>query len=136
MEAVALLTHDIREILSGITMLEISRQGLFALWLLILFLPLKGVDRRDMLACLVYTMFLGAAAATLFYAIPKALVEEQASFREQLITLGMVFVFGIIRWNVDFKDLSKIVEDNLMAQKKADAQGGKTNGNTKKVPKA
>lgn len=113
MENFALLWHDIKESFAGITMLEVSKQALFGLWLIILFMPLKGVDRRDMLACLVYTMFMGAAAATLFYAIPKALVEEEASLQDQFITLMIIFAFGCIRWNVDFKDLTKIMEENI-----------------------
>ena len=66
-----LLWHDIKESFLLWDLKDLALPTYFALWLVILFSPLVGVDRRDPYAAMVYVLFCVAAGVTLIFALPQ-----------------------------------------------------------------
>jgi len=105
MESLQLLWSDIKASADGITFVDLSQFGFMGLWVIILLMPLKGVDQRDPLACLVYTVFIVACAATLMFALPALLAKDESSFKDQFLTLMIVAALAVIRWSIRYGDL-------------------------------
>ena len=66
-------------------------------WLVILWIPLKGIDRRDTTASLMYGLFMCFCATALFI-VPKGPKPETTNYLG--ITVTMIVIFGAtkFRW--------------------------------------
>jgi hypothetical protein len=126
-EAFILLWDDIVAMFTNVSVIAMMRPALFGLWCLIVIMPLKGADRRDVLACAVYSVFLTAAAAVLIFALPNFLLKEQTTLNDQFITLMIIAALGSIRWSWSIKDLTGINTDIFGTEPEA-KKGARKNG--------
>lgn len=67
---------DFKKATLEINLNELVRPGFFILWLIILAMPLKDVDRRDPVAGLMYVLFSTFAGACLMFSIPQHIVDD------------------------------------------------------------
>ena len=66
-----LIWHDVKDSFMLWDLKDLALPTYFTLWLVILFTPLVGVDRRDPFAAMVYVLFCVAAGVTLIFALPQ-----------------------------------------------------------------
>ncbi len=67
------------------------------LWLIILWIPLKGIDRDDSISGLTYLAFSAFTAAVLIIIMPSHL-DRDPGFIADFRILAMVTVIGVFRW--------------------------------------
>lgn len=67
-------------------------------WVLILLIPIKGVDKKDFVAALTYMLVLMALGVCLVFAIPQHFFTDNRSLQDQfLITFSFGFL-ALCRW--------------------------------------
>ena len=66
-------------------------------WLGILWIPLKGVDRRDSVASMMYGLFMCFAATALFI-VPKGTKPETTNYLGIAVTMLVIFGAAKFRW--------------------------------------
>lgn len=76
---------------------DFAQPSFLGLWGVIVFLPLAGIDRRDIIAGLVYTLFCVAAGAMLVFALPMQFIPAP-TFRNMIFTLLAMAGIAGIRW--------------------------------------
>ena len=67
------LKEDLQAVVYAFELNDLAYPTYFILWLIILFLPLLGIDRHDPIAGLVYILYLVTTGATLIFALPDNL---------------------------------------------------------------
>lgn len=108
---------DLIEIGYGIKLTDLSTPIGLCLWALIIFLPVRQFDTRDIWSGLTYIIFTAAAGVTLIVALPEQYTEAMEINSQIFLTLFM-FVVAAVRWfvkiesykNVD-KDFDKVLEE-------------------------
>lgn len=125
-EGLILLWNDIIAMFTSVGVTELLRPALFGLWCVIVAMPLKGADRRDVLACAVYSVFLTAAAAVLIFALPNFLLRQKTTLNDQFITLMIIAALGSIRWSWSMKDLG--ITTDIFKTETMTKKGGKNGG--------
>jgi hypothetical protein len=66
-------------------------------WLVIVFWPLRGVDRRDNMAGVTFVLFATAAAALMVLAVPRVLAAS-GDGTLRVATLGLFASAAAVRW--------------------------------------
>lgn len=69
----------------------------FGMWLIILFIPLHGIDRRDYLTSATYCLFLMMCAGILLFAIPQSANELQY-LPQHLLIFFVLSCLSVYRW--------------------------------------
>jgi len=110
-DAFQLIWFDIMALFGSLSIVDASKIGYTLLWLIILMTPLTGVDRRDAIACLVYTVFISAAAVTLFFALPSIVGVDESTFRDQFLTVMIVSAIACLRWSWKLQDTKGVLDD-------------------------
>jgi len=91
-------THEIAEAFLDIPLSTIAVIIGVIFWLGILWIPLKGIDRRDSNASMMYGLFMSFCATTLFI-VPKGPRPENTNYLGIIITLVVIFCAAIFRWS-------------------------------------
>lgn len=105
-------TFIFRDILANFTNLEfvdVARPGFFGLWLICLFTPLKGVDRRDRVCGGVYSLFMASAGVALLIALPQRWVGQSMTAVSQMVMVIFMASGSFLRWELG-KDKFNAVE--------------------------
>ena len=92
-----LLWKDILDAVLDLRPMDFAQPSFFALWLVILFMPLIGVDRRDPISGIVFVLFCMASGAALVFALPQELIPE-SDLKTINITLTCMGLGAGIRW--------------------------------------
>lgn len=80
---------------------DFAQPSFLAIWGVIVAMPLMGIDRRDVIAGLVYTLFCVAAGAALVFALPMEFIPEP-NFRSMFSTLLAMSGIAGLRWFYQF----------------------------------
>lgn len=83
---------DVAMVVKDFTITEITTLVGLILWSLLLFVPLKGIDRRDNITGLTYLLYLLAGGVTLAIAIPGKLT----TIRDLHWQAGAVVAFALV----------------------------------------
>jgi uncharacterized membrane protein len=108
-EQFAFIFRDIIANFSHIEFVDVARPGFFALWLICLFTPLKGVDRRDRMCGGVYALFMASAGVALLIALPQRWVGQSMTLVSQMVMVIFMASGSFMRWEIG-KDKFKAVE--------------------------
>ncbi|MFY7928448.1 MAG: hypothetical protein ACOVS5_06225, partial [Oligoflexus sp.] len=71
MEWITFVEDDFLGVFAGMALKDFALPIAFLLWLFILYIPLKGIDRRDVVAGLLYTLYCVTSGIVIFFAIPN-----------------------------------------------------------------
>jgi len=96
-EWLAALANDIRESWELLQAVDFALPSFACLWLLIVLLPLKGMDRRDPISGAMYTMFCMAAGVALMFALPQRYIPNP-SLGVQVVGVMLMGFAGAFRW--------------------------------------
>lgn len=96
-ELIWLIFNDIKEIILAIDRQDVLRSCFWLLWGIIVFSPLKDVDRRDHLAAAVYVLFCMGAGVALVFAIPQEFL-PQVSLGRTFVIIIVMGVIAALRW--------------------------------------
>ena len=91
------IVKDIHDSWYQLRTVDFAQPVFVLLWLFIVFLPLGQVDRRDILAGLVYSLFSLALGVALIFALPKEFVPKPSLATQFMSVLGMV-ILTCARW--------------------------------------
>jgi hypothetical protein len=97
MSGLALIWHDVLAVGFSTEIIDFAWPMFFALWLVLLWIPLIGIDRRDHVCAMVYVMYLMGAAAMFMFALPEQFMEPM-SFLHMNGVLVLVGVVAAARW--------------------------------------
>ena len=125
---VLFIFKDLHDAWAAIEPVDFAKPSFIGLWLILLLTPLKGVDRRDLLAALVYTLFCMASAVILVFILP-----ETFSPPEPMLNIFATTVFlsllAFARWNFRVHPVKDFVktgfekgQDNGAAKTKREKQ--------------
>ena len=92
-----IIWSDLKDSILAFTVRDLTRPSFFGLWLVILLMPLIGVDRRDPVAGMVYVVFALGAGAALVFALPKDLVDEP-SIQTIFWSMVLMGIASSVRW--------------------------------------
>jgi len=96
-EWVVALLEDVRVSWGEVQAIDFALPTFIGLWCLIVFLPLRGMDRRDPMSGAVYTMFCMGAGVCLMFALSKEYVANP-TFGVQLISVSLMGLVAAVRW--------------------------------------
>lgn len=123
-----LFFRDIYEAWKGIQAVDLAAPSFILLWLFIVLLPLVGIDRRDKVAGMVYTLYCTAAGVALMLALPQNILKRDEDPAGQFfLTAGLAGV-AYFRWWFK-RDTVRIAEADADAIQKR--QGDMTSAQTK-----
>jgi uncharacterized membrane protein len=91
--------EDIREIWASITFADIAKAGFMSIWAVLLFLPLRGIDRKDASSLLMYALFMIFAGVTLVIVIPMKYVGSSYSLKDQVLLVVIMIAIAMSRWS-------------------------------------
>ena len=97
LESMTFLAEDFVIALYSITPKDFAYPSYILLWMVILYLPLHGIDCADPVAGMVYVLYCIGSGATLFFALPN----EFNSLEDLGIHFGTLLAMGIAgayRW--------------------------------------
>lgn len=92
-----LLVRDITDAVLGLRPVDFAFGTFVMMWLIILFMPLIGVDRRDPIAGAVFSLYCVASGAALVYALPQEIMGE-TNLKTINISLTCMGIAAGIRW--------------------------------------
>ena len=92
-----LLLKDILDAIFGLRPVDFAFGTFITMWLIILFMPLIGVDRRDPIAGMVFSLYCVASGAALVFALPQELMGE-TDLKTINITLSCMAIAAAVRW--------------------------------------
>ncbi len=92
-----ILIQDIKNAAFEITLQQLIRPGFFLLWLAILAMPLRGIDRRDFVAGLMFILVAVATGVAMIFALPQGLIPDLEG-RTVLIAMFCMGVAASARW--------------------------------------
>lgn len=95
------LFSDLRDAILLTELVDLTLPMFFGLWLVILFMPLIGIDRRDPNAGAVFVLYCVASGAALVFALPQQFLPHQ-SFETQAIALFCMACAATVRWSVGY----------------------------------
>jgi hypothetical protein len=90
--------RDIYESYMTFRLVDLAQPSFVLLWMIILFTPLIGIDRRDKFCSAMYALYLGGAGVTLVYALADAYIKEGSNLTTQFIATGAMMGFAVFRW--------------------------------------
>jgi hypothetical protein len=129
----SLFFADVTALFRSVGIHDLIRWALYACWPLILFLPLKAIDRRDSWTALGYMLTMAAYATVIFVAMPASMGMD----RPLNIALAVVCVSVAIaaaRWFVGLEKAEEVIVTKIQEAKKEDSNGKA--GNRKEGAKA
>lgn len=94
------------------------------LWILILLIPLKGINRRDPISGMMYSLFCTAAGTALLIAIPQKYALDMP-LRSQLNLILFMSVFSALRWS--------FLGEGALVEKAGKKKGDMTRGQASKI---
>lgn len=97
--------RDVYESYLTIRAVDLAQPSFIALWMVILFTPLIGIDRRDKYSSLMYVAYLAGAGVALIFALPKQYIEGSSTLAGQLAGTVMMMIVAGIRWYYGSKQL-------------------------------
>ena len=92
-----LLLIDLEDVAIEVRASELARPSMFALWLLILFMPIIGVDRRDVISGAMYVLYCMAAGAAMVFALPQELAGETSPATPHIV-VSCMGAAAALRW--------------------------------------
>lgn len=92
-----ILFDDLKRATLDVSTGELVRPIFFGLWLFILFMPLKNIDRRDPIAGLMFTFYCVGAGAALMIALPQHVLPD-FEFKTSFIILLSMGTAAFCRW--------------------------------------
>jgi hypothetical protein len=110
------IQNDVLAIFAELSMKDLQYPFSLILWIVLVSLPLHGVERRDHIAGMSYTLYCTATAIVLFLALPGSFVDlADIGFHIAFVS----FVVGVTsyRW-FHSNDTLIIVSDGKATQKK------------------
>ncbi len=114
--------YDVYESYLAIRAVDLAIPTFIGLWLLILALPLAGIDRRDPFSGLMYIIYLGATGVALVFALPSQYVEVEATPGNQVLSVATMMMIAAFRWWYH-DDSPKEIEDKSASQAKEKDRG-------------
>jgi|GEM_PF-1715183 len=92
------ILRDIYESYMTFRLVDLAQPSFVLLWMIILFTPLIGIDRRDKFCSAMYALYLGGAGVTLVYALAAAYVKEGSNLTTQFFATAAMMGFAVFRW--------------------------------------
>lgn len=117
-----ILWSDIKNSILSVETNDLARPSFFALWIAIVALPLRGIDRRDPIAGLVYILYCMAAGAALLYALPQYYIQPP-SLKAMNVTVCVMGIVAGVRWFYGAQPPQRIT-GNLVHMKENDNGDG------------
>jgi hypothetical protein len=105
-EWINLIISDLAGSWQDTTTSELSIFGFLLLWVFILAFPLKGIDRRDFVSGLCYTLFCTAAGVMLIIVLPQGQRFGWHNLGGQAFEISGMALVSIIRWAWGIRDES------------------------------
>lgn len=96
-EWLSVIWVDLKAIWFETDAVDLARPTYFILWMVILFLPLIGIDRRDPIAGLVYVLYCVAAGVTLVIILPEKYSDVLSLKTQFNLVMAMIFCASF-RW--------------------------------------
>jgi hypothetical protein len=105
-----LALNDIYESYATIRAVDLAQPSFIALWMVILFTPLIGIDRRDHYCSAMYVAYLAGAGVALIFALPRQYIEQSSTFAGQISGTIMMMIVASLRWYLGSKQPMKILK--------------------------
>lgn len=86
---ITFLADDIHQAILAIELKNLAYPTYIALWLIILFFPLSGIDKQDPIAGLVYILYCLGSGVTLFFALPGNFTKNSDIKTHLMVCLSM-----------------------------------------------
>ena len=123
-DALRLLINDLVQFGLNIKLTEMAMPLGIALWLVIVFLPTRGFDKRDIFCGLTYIIFHTAVGIALILAIPQKYIQMPTAATQVMMVLAMVALISM-RWFLRRTSLRSLKEQ---LDRMGHSAGGKGNG--------
>ena len=94
---ISVIWFDLKNAWYSLEPVDFATPSFVGLWILILLLPLIGIDRRDPIAGAVYMLFLTGAGVALVFALPQKFTSSGGS-NIQLATVFVMAAVSGFRW--------------------------------------
>jgi hypothetical protein len=105
-EQLSLAVKDIYESYATIRAVDVAQPSFIALWMVILFTPLIGIDRRDKYCSMMYVAYLAGAGVALIFALPRQYIEQSSTLSGQLAGTVMMMIAAAVRWYYGARQVS------------------------------
>ncbi len=89
---------DLLESYRALRAVDLALPTFFCLWLVILLMPLRGIDRRDPYGGAMYMLYLAASGVALIFALPRKYVATSPSLAVQLVAVICIILAAALRW--------------------------------------
>ena len=118
-----LALKDIYESYLTIRAVDLAQPSFIALWMVILFTPLMGIDRRDKYCSMMYISYLAGAGVALIFALPKQYISQSSTLAGQVSgTIIMMIVAGI-RWYYGARQPQQVTKKTISESAIPSAKG-------------
>jgi hypothetical protein len=104
-----LALNDIYESYATIRAVDLAQPSFIALWMVILFTPLLGIDRRDHYCSAMYVAYLAGAGVALIFALPRQYIEQSSTLAGQISGTIMMMIVASVRWYLGSRQPLKIL---------------------------
>ena len=90
--------RDLIESYQAVRAVDLALPTFLGLWLVILLMPLRGIDRRDLYGGMMYTLYLTASGVALVFALPRKYLATSPTFEVQLLAVTCMILLAGLRW--------------------------------------
>ncbi len=106
-DVISLFEADTFGALFGLSTNDMAYMVCVGTWLLILWMPLHNVDRRDPITFVTYLCFLLSLGIVLFIVIPELLMIRKINYVRDLLLIIVFVSFAGIRWVIGNEKTTK-----------------------------
>ena len=93
----SVIWYDLKNAWDSLEPVDFAMPSFIGLWIIILFMPLFGIDRRDPIAGLMYVLFCSGAGVALVFALPQNYAPPR-TMNLQITTVLFMGGVSAFRW--------------------------------------
>lgn len=119
--------RDLVESYQAVRAVDLALPTFLGLWLVMLLMPLKGIDRRDPYGGMMYTLYLTASGVALIFALPRKYLATSPTFEVQFLAVTCMILLAALRWYLG-KDTLTFEQADVSGDPAVATKEGESNG--------